>query len=249
MSFSGGKGKLILSCFPGIDLLGRAFAEEMPEVCIVRGPDLIFGGDHKRFHVPAGVFWGLIAGDPCQAHGKLKHMIIATHGLKALAEDMTHEVERIINEAQPEWFIRENSPFAYDLIAEGYIIKRVSLDNRWLGERQQRKRCFWFGTRNGRKLSIEVAALEAFDREQAVTSSGQRVSIRMGGNGKIKSTWQEGQRRRRSEDSLELQGFPRDLLADAPFTEQGKREVIANGVPRAMGRAIARAVRRAMEAQ
>jgi hypothetical protein len=44
----------------------------------------------------------------------------------------------------------------------------------------------------------------------------------------------------------ELQGLEPDFLSDSPFTEQGKRRVIANGVPRPMGRAIARAVRRAM---
>ena len=38
---------LILSIFPGIDLLGHAFEEV--GFCVVRGPDLITGGDIRRF--------------------------------------------------------------------------------------------------------------------------------------------------------------------------------------------------------
>ena len=59
---------LILSIFPGIDLLGRAFEEVWPEACIVRGPDLLWGGDIRTFHPPAGVFDGIIGGPPCQVH-------------------------------------------------------------------------------------------------------------------------------------------------------------------------------------
>lgn len=49
---------LVLSIFPGIDLLGRAFEEE--GFCVVRGPDLLWGGDVRAFHPPAGVFGGVI---------------------------------------------------------------------------------------------------------------------------------------------------------------------------------------------
>ena len=41
---------LVLSLFPGIDLLGMAFEEE--GFTVVRGPDLIWGGDIKRFAPP-----------------------------------------------------------------------------------------------------------------------------------------------------------------------------------------------------
>lgn len=43
-----------------------------------------------------------------------------------------------------------------------------------------------------------------------------------------------------------LQGLPDDFLVDAPFTAQGKRKVIGNGVPLPMARAVAQAVRRAL---
>jgi len=43
---------LVLSLFPGIGLLDMAFEEE--GFCVVRGPDLLWGGDVRRFHPPAG---------------------------------------------------------------------------------------------------------------------------------------------------------------------------------------------------
>jgi DNA (cytosine-5)-methyltransferase 1 len=46
-------------------------------------------------------------------------------------------------------------------------------------------------------------------------------------------------------DICRLQGLPEDFAADLPFTMHGKRRVIGNGVPLPMGRAVARAVRRA----
>jgi site-specific DNA-cytosine methylase len=46
--------QLVLSLFPGIGLLDRAFEEE--GFCVVRGPDLLWGGDIKTFHPPAGKF-------------------------------------------------------------------------------------------------------------------------------------------------------------------------------------------------
>lgn len=51
---------IVLSIFPGIDLLGCGFEAE--GYCVVRGPDLLWGGDIRRFHVPAGRFNGIIAG-------------------------------------------------------------------------------------------------------------------------------------------------------------------------------------------
>ena len=54
---------LILSIFPGIDLLGRGFEAE--GFCVVRGPDTIWGGDVRSFHPPAGKFDGIIGGPPC----------------------------------------------------------------------------------------------------------------------------------------------------------------------------------------
>jgi len=55
--------QLVLSLFPGIGLLDSAFEEV--GFCVVRGPDLLWGGDIVRFHPPAGRFDGVIGGPPC----------------------------------------------------------------------------------------------------------------------------------------------------------------------------------------
>ena len=56
--------QLILSLFPGIDLLGQGFEAE--GYCVVRGPDRLWGGDIQDFHCFSGRFDGVIGGPPCQ---------------------------------------------------------------------------------------------------------------------------------------------------------------------------------------
>jgi DNA (cytosine-5)-methyltransferase 1 len=53
--------------------------------------------------------------------------------------------------------------------------------------------------------------------------------------------------RYRFEEACRLQGLPEGFLADAPFMAQGKLKAVANGVPLPMGRAIAKAVKKAIE--
>jgi site-specific DNA-cytosine methylase len=73
--------------------------------------------------------------------------------------------------------------------------------------------------------------------------------VKIGGSGKLKRALPHspGGRLRTVSEMLELQGFPLDLLDDAPFTMSAKRQIVANGVPLPMGRAIAKAVRQALE--
>jgi hypothetical protein len=52
------QSSLVLSLFPGVGLLDRAFEDE--GLCLVRGPDLLWGGDVRRFRPPAGCWWGVI---------------------------------------------------------------------------------------------------------------------------------------------------------------------------------------------
>jgi DNA (cytosine-5)-methyltransferase 1 len=49
--------------------------------------------------------------------------------------------------------------------------------------------------------------------------------------------------------ACQLQGLPADFLSSTPFTCRGKRLLVGNGVPMAMGRAVAKAVRRAVEGE
>lgn len=70
---------VVLSLFPGIGLLDKAFEDAGFQV--VRGPDLIWGGDVRRFHVNSNMFAGIIGGPPCQTHSTAGEIV----GSQALA--------------------------------------------------------------------------------------------------------------------------------------------------------------------
>lgn len=242
---------LVLSLFPGIGLLDMAFDEA--GFCVVRGPDLIWGGDVLRFHPPAGKFDGVIGGDPCQAHSQLRH-IVEANGF-TVADDMTPEYERIVSEAQPEWFLRENVPRAPIPCPAGYVVDAVIVSDHWVGGTTERERRFCFGTHDGRRLRVDFPALHAVAAEPAVTRDLRRRPVRLGGSRKPKesggrtSSLNRGGGAETLERMMELQGVPLDFFGDSPLTQSGKKSAIGNGVPLAMGRAVAAAVARAIEAQ
>ncbi len=95
---------LVLSLFPGMGILDRGFEEE--GFCVVRGPDLLWGGDVRRFHPPGDVFDGVIGGPPCQAHSRL--VAIVRHRGYRVAADLIPEFERVVSEARPRWWVMEN---------------------------------------------------------------------------------------------------------------------------------------------
>lgn len=217
---------LVLSLFPGIGLLDMAFEEE--GFCVVRGPDLLWGGDIRRFHPPAGRFDGVIGGPPCQLFSILAKMNphAGKHG------NLIPEYERCVSEAGPDWFIMENVPDAPLPNVPGYVVRDVLIRDVWVGGETSRKRRFSFGTRDGRALPVQVLALHRTNPEPTVLAGhgpalGQRVRGIVG---------------RAPAEMARLQGLPDGF--DLPgFTTHGKKSAIGNGVPLPMGRAIARAVR------
>ena len=226
---------LVISIFPGIDLLGRAFEEE--GFCVVRGPDLLWGGDARAFHPPANTFSGVIGGPPCAEFSPLRHLLKAT-GRKPHAAvnasrygNLIPEFERIIGEATPEWFLMENVPDAPEPVVAGYLVRSLLLNNRWIGGVQHRLRRFSFGSTDGERLDIsqDVVIFEKVRYQGTVTSSDGGPSVRM--------------YRYPLSEMCVLQGVPADFLDDAPFTMEGKRLVIGNAVPMPLGRALARAIR------
>lgn len=94
---------LVLSCFPGIGLLDQAFEEA--GFTVVRGPDRLWGGDIHRFHVPAGVFAGVIGGPPCQVFSSAGHLNAAGKSSKL---DLIPEFVRVVSEARPAFVVMEN---------------------------------------------------------------------------------------------------------------------------------------------
>lgn len=236
---------LVLSLFPGIGLLDMAFEQE--GFCVVRGPDLLWGGDVKRFHPPAGKFDGVIGGPPCQAFSRLRHLV--KHKGLTVKPNLIPEYERCVAEARPSWFVMENVQDAPMPSVAGYQATNVLLRDVWVGGQTNRLRRFTFGSVTHRLLAIEVLALCNPNPAPPVLASdgGRSVPVKVGESGEVKKAIGAAATNQRPlPEIVELQGLPAGFLDDAPFTASGKRLVIGNGVPLSMGRAVARAVRQAM---
>jgi len=213
--------QLVLSLFPGIGLLDMAFEEE--GFCVVRGPDLLWGGDVKKFHPPAGRFDGIIGGPPCKGESQLAHL----NGNPG--NSLRGEFVRVVAEAAPAWWLMEAVKPHEDL--GGRVHK---LNNRWLGEKQNRTR--YFHSNLDLRPFIELAALEHPEWKYAV----------LAGHGSGESTVCRRMATYAWPEMCELQGLPEGF--DLPgFTRQAKREAVGNGVPLPMGRAVAKAVRAYLE--
>lgn len=248
---------LVLSLFPGIGLLDMAFEEE--GFCIVRGPDLLWGGDVRSFHPPVGRFDGVIGGPPCKRFSPLANVVRAVHGEESVAPNLIPEFERVIAEAQPEWFVMENVERAPLPHVDGYEVDAQLLNNRWLGAEQNRLRRFSFGTRDGRRLAIETVAIENPVFKPAVTtnSGGRRAVIAYDASGRVRGKQGHADdmrlRTRPIEEMAADQGLPEGwitrLKEHGAFTGKALKVGVGNGVPLPMGRAIARAVKQAITEQ
>lgn len=239
---------LVLSLFPGIGLLDMAFEEQ--GFCVVRGPDLLWGGDVRRFYPPAGRFDGVIGGPPCQAFSPLR-FLVAAQGRTA-APNMITEFERVVAAAAPSWWLSENVPAAPHPTIPGYGCVCLTVKDVHLGGETTRERTFCFGTRGSRtRLDLEYAALHRTDPEPPVLASGgspdgvnrtaRAVATRKGAA--VLGFKTEAYYRK----ALRGQGLPEDFLRGSPFTVAGKIKAVGNGVPLSMGRAIAKSVRLALD--
>ena len=257
--------QLVLSLFPGIGLLDMAFEEE--GFCIVRGPDVLWGGDIRKFHPPAGKFDGVIGGPPCQCFSSLAHMV-RHNGHQPKFGNLIPEFERCVQEAEPQWFLMEEVVRTPQPKVTDYGVHTFVLNNRQLGEAQNRKRRLSFGYRGSRQiLMIDVVALESRDFEYAacggthgeggisreqrgVGPAAEAARNRKRGSGKEKaslrrpSSWLGSNLKSGGsfKTLCRLQGLPEDFLTDAPFTVAAKCKAVGNGVPLAMGRALAKAI-------
>lgn len=207
---------LILSLFPGIDLLGTGFEQE--GYCVVRGPDLIFGGDVRAFHPPAGRFDGVIGGPPCQDFSVARWDAPTGDGLKMLAE-----FTRVVLEARPVWWLMENVPGVPNVTIPGYTWQRIDLKASEFGLTQRRLRHFQFGDSQGRTLTIERQKPIKASEPCCLAIEGQKTNRR---------SWA---------DFCQLQGLPLDF--DLPsFTTTAKYRAVGNGVPVPMATAVARGI-------
>jgi DNA (cytosine-5)-methyltransferase 1 len=230
----------VLSLFPGIGLLDRAFEES--GFVVVRGPDLLWGEDIRAFHPQAGHFSGVIGGPPCQAFSRLR-FLVQHHGYET-SPNLIPEFERCITEAQPAWFIMENVEDAPKPVVNGYQVHSQLLNNRRHGGGiQHRTRRISFGTRDGRSLVVaEVPEPEEW--APAVCASGG-VKPGTDRSRSPKANEMGYKTRAAFEEMRRLQGLP-DTFELPSLTIKGAVKAVGNGVPLPLGRAIANAVRRAM---
>lgn len=232
--------QLVLSLFPGIDLLGRAFQEE--GFCVVQGSDMIFGQDVRDDHYPSGRFDGVIGGPPCQTFSQLKRL----HSFLGITErfgNLVPEFERVVAEVRPEWFLMENVKEAPLPAVEGYIVRPYWVSDWKCGGRTQRRRRFSFGSRDGWTLSIRQNHWPTGAPQRAVTGNcrvprPEHIEQAKGKGGVFPG---QGTLLPLSE-VCELQGLPQDFRPPA-FTVTALRQAIGNGVPLAMGKALAKAVK------
>lgn len=206
---------LILSIFPGIDLLGRGFEAE--GYCVVRGPDLIWGGDIRAFHPPAGKFDGVIGGPPCPDFSRGRNGLEPTgDGVAMLAQ-----YRRIVEEARPDWWLLENVERTPDNPVDGYTFQRLDLWAHEFGMQQRRLRHIQFGDRHERVLLLDRKKFWIENATPTITASDTTTP------------WGE---------FIAAQGLPADF--DLPtFTGAAKRRAVGNGVPIPMARALAAAIR------
>ena len=213
---------LVLSLFPGIDLFGRGFEQE--GFCIVRGPDVLWGGDVRTFRPPAGRFEGIIGGSPCQDFSGARRTEPTGEGLELLGQFV-----RVVDVAKPDWFLIENVPSVPTITVDGYRVQRLDLDARECGLKQRRLRHFQFGSADGKIIIVQRSLPLARGESQptCLASEGRR------------------QRRRTWEDFCELQGLPRDFTLPG-MTKAARYAAVGNGVALPVARVLAEAIKRAV---
>lgn len=215
--------RFILSIFPNIGMLDRAFEE--CGFCVVRGPDLLWGGDIRNFHPPVGVFWGVIGGSPCQDFSSMRRAKPTGYGLKMLGEFV-----RVVLEARPEWWLLENvsrvptvtklKGHSFAQLSHSYVSQRLDINLGWYCD-VTRLRHIQFGSLSGRLLNIP---------RQKVTPGSEPAAL--------------ANDKRSFPELCRLQGLPEDF--DLPgFLMAQKKKAVGNGVPLPMGRALAEAVKEA----
>lgn len=221
---------LVLSVFPGIDLLGMGFREE--SFCVVCGPDIILGQDIRGWRVPKGVFDGVIGGPPCQSFSQ------AVIGHEPTLGDLTAEYERIILEAQPSWFLHENVrqapvPFTKEYISKDFLLNAVDF-----GVNQSRTRRFTFGTKEGYDIEpFIIKGIRHPDPLPTVTATEFKY-----GRGDRRRAGRKLGRKLTLTEMKEAFGL--SVEWDAPaFLKAEKYRAIGNAVPIPVARAIARAIK------
>jgi len=217
--------ELVLSLFPGIGLLDRAFAAA--HFVVVKGPDLITGGDVREFVGIPGRFDGIVAGPPCQGFSVANaHRTNADHKSVVNSRRMLQETCRIILECRPEWFLIENVPCVPDVRIAGYTVQRIPITDQECGGVQLRSRHVQFGSRKGH--IIRPARVNDCTRNRRKGRPAKSVTTKT-------DRWSDFPdlcRRQGLETVIELPGWYRCA----------KFKAVGNGVPLQIGRVLAASI-------
>ncbi len=217
--------EVVLSLFPGIGLLDRAFAAA--GFCVVQAPDLITGGDVREFAGIPGRFDGIVAGPPCQGFSVAnRHRTAAEHRSVVNSRRMLQETCRIITECEPEWFLIENVPCVPDVRIDSYQVQRIPITDLECGGVQLRSRHVQFGSKCGE--IIRPVRVNDCTRNRKKGRPAKAVTTKT-------ERWKDFPdvcRRQGLEAPLQLPGW----------YQSAKVRAVANGVPLRMGRALAAAV-------
>jgi DNA (cytosine-5)-methyltransferase 1 len=208
--------ELVLSLYPGVDLLGRAFTAA--GFCVVLGPDHLLDTSIEDFHVPADRFTGVIGGPPCTEYSDANRRRHTPEGDRLVRHFM-----RVVDESAAEWFLMESVRNVPDVQLDHYAVQRLDCYDLDFGGRQTRLRHVQFGSLKGdiiRPLRTRNAwpVTPVPTVTTAPCGPGDRHSRRCG-----------------------KQGFP--TLPLRALTPTARRRVIGNGVPFEIGIALANAVR------
>jgi len=158
-----------------------------------------------------------------------------------------------VAEAAPLWFLMEMVPDGPVPAVDGYGVHSFCLNNRQLSEAQNRVRrwswgvhTFMWGSR--KPLMVETQVFENPEFEYAACGGSGGGPRHPSGSCKKKTTTLPFNTKsyRSFEEIRRKQGLPNDF--DLPgFTVAEKCRAVGNGVPMAMGRAMAKAVKEATE--
>ena len=228
---------LVLSLFPGVDLLGRAFEQE--GCCVVQGPDLLRGHNIEDWTIPpAGKFEGVVGGPPCQPFSTAKDI----GGKKeAQHKDQIGLFWEIVQTIKPKWAVMENVMGAKNHPALPTGVSVIQLRDWDCGGHTHRKRLFfiWPG---------ELG--KTFPSAPLKREGTPSYSV-------LASSWKSGAKREKrgmlanlsAEDAGRLQGWPEIASTMLRESDGGrlypKRFVVhslGNGVPRSMGEWIAKSI-------
>lgn len=225
---------LVLSLFPGADLLGKAFEAE--GWCVVRGPDVLLGGDIREWHVVPGRFDGIIGGPPCKAFS------VAVTGQTPTQGNLIPEFVRIVQEAKPSWWVMENVPQSPTPVELGECHEHV-VDGWCFGAAQHRTRKFCSN------LVLEMEELPADQRHPNPWPCVTATEYKYCGSprDKRRAGRKVGRQMTLAEINVAM-GLPEDWETPA-LTKAMQYAVRGNGVPIQLGRAVARAVNKALSVE